>query len=78
MVEYSDTRLNLAITDNGIGFDVEEVSKIGRTATGGFGLMNIRERLELLDGKIQINSSLGAGTRLNIYIPLIEEEKLDV
>ncbi len=78
IVEFSKTRLNLSIIDNGIGFDVEEVSKIGRTATGGFGLMNIRERLELLDGKIQVNSSLGAGTRLNIYIPLIEEESFDV
>lgn len=76
-VEFSPVRLNISIIDNGIGFDVEEVNKIGRTATGGFGLMNIRERLKLLDGNIQINSSPGSGTRLNIFIPLIEEESLN-
>ena len=36
--------------------------------------MNIRERVELLDGKLQINSSPGEGTRLNLYIPLVKEE----
>jgi two-component system sensor histidine kinase DegS len=74
LVEFSPERFNLSIIDNGIGFDVEEVNKVGRTTTGGFGLMNIRERVELLDGKLQISSSLGIGTKINMYIPLIEEE----
>ena len=77
-IEYSTTRLNLSIIDNGVGFNVEEVNEVGSTTTGGFGLMNIRERIELLDGKLQINSSPGEGTRLNLYIPLIKEEYLHV
>ena len=78
MLKYSLTRLNLSITDDGVGFNVEKVNEVGNTTTGGFGLMNIRERVELLDGKLQINSSSGKGTKLNMYIPLIEEEHLHV
>lgn len=73
-IEYSTTRLNLSIIDNGIGFNIEKINKVGSTTSGGFGLMNIRERVELLDGKLQINSSPGEGTRLNLYIPLVKEE----
>lgn len=73
-IEYTTTRLNLVILDNGIGFDVGKVSKSSSTRDGGFGLINIRERVELLDGKLQIKSAPGEGTRLSIYILLHEEE----
>ncbi|CCQ94362.1 Histidine kinase [[Clostridium] ultunense Esp] len=73
-LEYSPTRLNLSIVDNGIGFNQEEVNKIGGSATGGFGLISIKERVELLEGNIEIKSWPGRGTRINIYIMLPEEE----
>nr|WP_272879097.1 ATP-binding protein [Clostridium sp. Cult2] len=74
IIEYSPMRLNLSIQDNGIGFNVEEVNKIGSGTTGGFGLISIKERVELLEGNVEIKSSLGKGTRINIYIMLPEEE----
>ncbi len=66
-IEYLDTRLNLSIWDNGIGFDKEKVNGSDKTITGGFGLMNINERIELLDGELQINTSPGGGTKLYMY-----------
>ncbi|NLJ97824.1 MAG: sensor histidine kinase [Tissierellia bacterium] len=77
-IEYLDTRLNLSIWDNGIGFDKEKVNGSDKTITGGFGLMNINERIELLDGELQINTSPGGGTKLYIYVPLVKEENLYV
>lgn len=74
IMEYSCARFNLSIMDNGIGFNPEDIDYNGGNLMGGFGLMSIRERLELLGGKLQINSSPGKGTKLNMHIPLIEED----
>ncbi|NLW23022.1 MAG: sensor histidine kinase [Tissierellia bacterium] len=77
IVEYSLTKLNLSIIDNGKGFNVEEINKIGGTTTGGFGLINMRERVELLEGNLQIKSAPGKGTRIYVYIKLPEEDDLN-
>lgn len=62
----------LQIADNGVGFDVKAV-----TATydqrGSLGMVNLRERTELVNGLLQIDSAPGKGTRVNVYIPLSEE-----
>jgi signal transduction histidine kinase len=60
----SAERLVLTIVDNGIGFDV-------RAAWGkGLGLISMAERLEASGGTIEIRSTPGAGTRLEIDVPL--------
>lgn len=74
IIEKSHTKLNLIITDNGIGFDIENYRKELNPMEGGFGLMNIKERVELLNGKMNITSSQSTGTKLNISIPLKGEE----
>ena len=58
------THLTLTIADDGSGFDVESVS-----ATG-LGLISMRERLEPLGGTLNIQSRAGAGTRLEILVPV--------
>ncbi|GFN36214.1 sensor histidine kinase [Tepidimicrobium xylanilyticum] len=73
-LEYSPNRLNLLIIDNGIGFDVDEVETYNNDSMGGFGLISIRERVELLGGKMEIKSNIGEGTKIIIYIMLPEEE----
>ena len=56
--------ISLNIADNGKGFEVV------KTNTKGNGILNIRERVQLLKGECQINSSLGKGTSINIEIPV--------
>lgn len=58
----------LSIHDNGRGF-IPGASEAGRT-TGGFGLIGISERAQLLGGDLVIQSAPGQGTTLNIRIPL--------
>ena len=54
LVERGDV-LTLSVEDDGRGFDVESVPKTG------FGLIGIRERVELLGGSLTITSRPGAG-----------------
>ncbi|WIF94844.1 sensor histidine kinase [Caminicella sporogenes] len=64
----------IKIIDNGIGFDVnDKVDSINNQ--NGFGLYSIKERVDLLRGKIEIDSKLGRGTKISVIIPICEEEK---
>lgn len=58
----------LSIVDNGVGFEYDKASE-DEKGTYHFGLMTIKERVELLDGTINIESALGKGTKINISIP---------
>lgn len=73
VLEITKTKINLLINDNGIGFNLEEVSTI-RDVNCGFGLISIGERVGLLNGKIEINSKIEKGTRILITIPLNQSE----
>jgi signal transduction histidine kinase/ActR/RegA family two-component response regulator len=59
-------RLEIAVSDQGIGFDP---SLMDRT---GVGLFRIRERLKLIGGRLEIQSSPGRGARFTILVPLPE------
>ena len=54
------------LDDNGQGFDIEDVLK----GDNHFGLLLIRERIEELNGKVNISSVRGEGTKIHIEIPV--------
>jgi two-component system sensor histidine kinase DegS len=54
------------IKDNGKGFDVKEKK------AGSFGIMGMKERVELLEGDLSIHSKPNEGTLVMISIPIIE------
>ncbi len=59
--------LTLVVEDNGRGFATEG----GSTAPGsGFGLLGIRERLNILGGRLEVRQALPTGTRIHITIPI--------
>lgn len=74
-LEQIDNRLKLYVFDDGKGFDVENLKVKSEDINSGFGLFSMRERIELLDGQFEINSTKGKGTRLVITIPLVQEEE---
>jgi PAS domain S-box-containing protein len=61
----------LTISDQGQGFDPRSLGK-----TGGFGLLSIRERIELLGGRMKIRSAPGRGSTFLITVPDGEEETM--
>ena len=61
--------LLLIVSDDGVGFDVQAVqSRAGRG--GSFGVLAMRERAELLGGRIDIESAPGRGTRVCARFPM--------
>jgi signal transduction histidine kinase len=62
----------LEIEDDGVGFNVEAVHK-SYDKRGSLGMVNLRERTELVNGLLNIDSAPGKGTRIQVYIPLTEE-----
>ena len=58
-----------SIRDDGIGFDVEAVSRRVETDNARLGLDAMRERVSAVDGTLQILSAPGLGTDLHIEIP---------
>jgi signal transduction histidine kinase len=58
------------IRDDGIGFDIEEAID-SKDRPRGLGLLGMKERVELMNGTLDIRSGPGAGgTEINIEIPL--------
>jgi two-component system sensor histidine kinase DegS len=76
-LEFLQTNLKLYIFDDGTGFDTERLKERHEDISGGFGLVSMRERVELLDGEMIISSEPGKGTRLKITIPFTQEEGVE-
>jgi signal transduction histidine kinase len=51
---------------------VEAVNK-SYDQRGSLGMINLRERTELVNGLLNIDSAPGRGTRIQVYIPLTED-----
>ena len=62
----------LEIADDGVGFDVGSVNA-SYDQRGSLGMVNMRERSELVNGLLQVESVTGKGTRIRVLIPLNEE-----
>ena len=66
---YEDGMALLEIADDGVGFNVEEVDAF-YDQRGSLGMVNMRERAELVSGILNIDSASKKGTRVHMLIPL--------
>jgi two-component system sensor histidine kinase DegS len=73
-VEFTEEHINLLISDNGIGFNTS-IIKANKDEDSGYGLLSMKERVELLNGKFNIKAGIGKGTKIFVNLPLdiIEE-----
>lgn len=62
---YEEGKLELRVTDNGVGFAADETPP----ALHGMGLQNIRKRAVIIGGEAIISSDKGAGTEIIVSIP---------
>jgi two-component system, NarL family, sensor kinase len=67
-VDDGDTA-RLEIVDDGVGFDTFE-HPLGGDEMGGYGLLSMAERAEIVGGRLNIRSRPGAGTAVTATIPL--------
>lgn len=61
-----------SVRDNGKGFSPDAVLAPRRKRDAGFGLFSIRERLDLIGGSLQIDTS-NEGTRCLLRMPLVHD-----
>ena len=62
--EWLKENVNISIKDNGTGFDM------ALTKQNSFGIVGMKERIDLLDGTMDIQSEIGQGTRIMFIIPI--------
>jgi PAS domain S-box-containing protein len=63
--------IRITVEDNGVGFDPSRASSRDYTKSG-FGLFNIRERLNQIGGNVEIHSRPDHGTRITLIAPLLK------
>ena len=64
--------LRLEIEDDGIGFDVSAVQN-NYEDRESMGMVNLRERSELVNGILRIHSNKGEGTLISVTVPMTVE-----
>jgi PAS domain S-box-containing protein len=64
-LEKTDDEISLMISDDGCGFDTES-----NAMRSGLGFTSMRERLRLVDGRIEIKSRRMEGTTIQVSVPL--------
>ena len=58
-----DATVRLMVRDNGVGLAGVD------TADGGFGLLGVRERVQLLGGQARVRAAAGQGFTLDVEVP---------
>ncbi|MUG72461.1 sensor histidine kinase [Paenibacillus validus] len=71
---FQQQMVKLTVSDNGMGFSTENIDK--KIANGThYGLMGMRERVELLEGRMDIESTVGVGTKVSMVIPIKSDSR---
>jgi two-component system sensor histidine kinase DegS len=71
LLDLDQDRIMAVVEDNGSGFNIDDV--LTGASKNTIGLSTLRERIEMLNGEINLQSSLGQGTRAEFFIPVEAE-----
>jgi two-component system sensor histidine kinase DegS len=71
-MSFQEDTIQLLIGDNGTGFSVDQVESRAKVHSQ-FGLVGMKERVELLQGNIEFESQVGQGTKIRIQVPIKAE-----
>jgi two-component system sensor histidine kinase UhpB len=69
-INFSEHEIKLEISDDGIGF-IMPTSPTDFAPSGHFGLLGMKERCELIGGRLEVQSEAGSGTRISVRLPII-------
>lgn len=73
-ITFQKRMVKIVVQDNGVGFNVDMLEQKISAGTH-FGLMGMRERVELLEGRFEIESRANAGTKITMLIPINSGQK---
>ncbi|EFM09033.1 DegS sensor signal transduction histidine kinase [Paenibacillus curdlanolyticus YK9] len=72
---YQAQLVKICVVDNGVGFQVEPSEAKTEQPGSHFGLIGMKERVELLEGRMEIESAKDQGTKITIHIPVNAKER---
>ena len=73
LCQQDERSLQIIVSDNGVGFDPASAG----VNDGSYGLFSIRERLSLIGGRLEVDSSPGKGARFTLTAPLFIDNPLE-
>lgn len=68
-LRFAPGAVDLRVSDSGAGVSADRLS-VGPRRDGGFGLVNARERLAMLGGTMEMQTSPGNGTVVHVHLPV--------
>jgi PAS domain S-box-containing protein len=68
-IERIKNNILIEVKDDGVGFDISELDSYGEKDVG-FGLLNIRSRIDVVGGSFEIESNKNKGTKITLKAPL--------
>lgn len=68
-INHQKNEISFSVTDSGRGFDTNEYRK-NKKEKGSNGIRNMKERMALLGGDMEINSTIGKSTQIAAILPL--------
>lgn len=68
-IDLGDSLIRVSVDDDGKGFDQANLNE-----KSGMGLKVIRDRVEMLNGAMEVDSVIGQGTRISFQLPTLEPE----
>ncbi|MGW3963692.1 sensor histidine kinase [Amycolatopsis sp. NPDC005003] len=69
-LSYMEDLVTLDVLDDGVGFR-PDADRAGGSGDGGFGLAGMRQRVQLLAGRLDVESEPGGGTAITVTVPAI-------
>ena len=69
-MEHNASHLTVYVEDNGKGFEIEKLEKAGHFGASGHGIFNMKERAAFINAVLDIETTIGKGTKISIRLPL--------
>ncbi|MGE5507732.1 MAG: histidine kinase [Chitinophagales bacterium] len=69
-VEFLPGLIRAVVEDDGVGFDPADLQRLQGKKDEHFGLLGMRERVQLFDGELTVTSAPGKGTTVVAQIPV--------
>jgi signal transduction histidine kinase len=75
-LSYMEDLVTLDVRDDGVGFE-PSAARANGSPNGGFGLAGMRQRVQRLAGRLDIESEPGGGTAISVTVPAIPAGGID-
>lgn len=67
---FAQNELSVLISDDGCGFDTEEMETMHKAGRGHLGLLGMEERANLINASLNVIAAPGEGTKIHVKLPL--------